>query len=62
MPLIGVKNKKYMNILNYSWRSAPASILALDGRCNLRQEEFFGDIFVRICRAAERESDAAGSL
>jgi hypothetical protein len=51
-----------MNILNYSWRSAPASILALDGRCNLRQEEFFGDIFVRICRAAERESDAAGSL
>ena len=31
----------------------PLLFLALDGRCNLRQEEFFGDIFVRICRAAE---------
>jgi len=29
----------------------PLLFLALDGRCNLRQEEFFGDIFVRICRA-----------
>jgi len=33
----------------------PLLFLALDGRCNLRQEEFFGDIFVRICRAAEGE-------
>ena len=31
----------------------PLLFLALDGRCNLRQEEFFGDIFVQICRAAE---------
>jgi segregation and condensation protein A len=29
----------------------PLLFLALDGRCNLRQEEFFGDIFVQICRA-----------
>ncbi len=28
----------------------PLLFLALDGRCNLRQEEFFGDIYVRICR------------
>jgi len=33
----------------------PLLFLALDGRCNLRQEEFFGDIYVRICRAAEGE-------
>ena len=31
----------------------PLLFLALDGRCNLRQEEFFGDIFVQICRAEE---------
>jgi segregation and condensation protein A len=31
----------------------PLLFLALDGRCNLRQEEFFGDIWVRICRAEE---------
>jgi segregation and condensation protein A len=31
----------------------PLLFLALDGRCNLRQEEFFGDIFVQICRVAE---------
>lgn len=31
----------------------PLLFLALDGRCNLRQEEFFGDIFVQICRAGE---------
>jgi len=30
----------------------PLLFLALDGRCSLRQEEFFGDIFVQICRAA----------
>jgi segregation and condensation protein A len=29
----------------------PLLFLALDGRCSLRQEEFFGDIFVQICRA-----------
>lgn len=29
----------------------PLLFLALDGRCNLRQEEFFGDVFVQICRA-----------
>ena len=29
----------------------PLLFLALDGRCNLRQEEFFGDIWVQICRA-----------
>ncbi len=40
----------------------PLLFLALDGRCNLRQEEFFGDIFVRICRADEREPDTAGSI
>jgi len=28
----------------------PLLFLALDGRCSLRQEEFFGDIFVQICR------------
>jgi len=33
----------------------PLLFLALDGRCNLRQEEFFGDIFVQICRAEETE-------
>jgi segregation and condensation protein A len=29
----------------------PLLFLALEGRCNLRQEEFFGDIWVQICRA-----------
>ena len=33
----------------------PLLFLALDGRCSLRQEEFFGDIFVQICRAEESE-------
>jgi segregation and condensation protein A len=28
----------------------PLLFLALDGRCSLRQEEFFGDIYVQICR------------
>ncbi len=28
----------------------PLLFLALDGRCSLRQEEFFGDIWVQICR------------
>jgi len=31
----------------------PLLFLALDGRCSLRQEEFFGDIWVQICRAEE---------
>ena len=29
----------------------PLLFLAIDGRCTLRQEEFFGDIWVQICRA-----------
>jgi segregation and condensation protein A len=29
----------------------PLLFLALEGRCSLRQEEFFGDIFVQVCRA-----------
>jgi segregation and condensation protein A len=33
----------------------PLLFLALDGRCSLRQEEFYGDIFVQICRADEAE-------
>jgi segregation and condensation protein A len=33
----------------------PLLFLALDGRCNLRQEEFFGDIWVRICRVGAAE-------
>ncbi len=33
----------------------PLLFLALDGRCSLRQVEFFGDIFVRICRAHDEE-------
>jgi segregation and condensation protein A len=28
----------------------PLLFLALEGRCSLRQEEFFGDVFVQICR------------
>jgi segregation and condensation protein A len=28
----------------------PLLFLALDGRCTIRQEEFFGDIYVQICR------------
>jgi len=31
----------------------PLLFLALEGRCSLRQEEFFGDVFVQICRADE---------
>ena len=34
----------------------PLLFLALDGRCTLRQEEFYGDIWVQICRVEERES------
>lgn len=35
----------------------PLLFLALDGRCSLRQEEFFGDIFVRIRRKDEAEAE-----
>ena len=33
----------------------PLLFLALDGRCSLRQEEFFGDIYVQICRVGSEE-------
>ena len=36
----------------------PLLFLALDGRCTLRQEEFYGDIWVQICRAEENDSPA----
>jgi len=29
----------------------PLLFLALEGRCSLRQEEFFSDVFIQICRA-----------
>ncbi len=28
----------------------PLLFLALEGRCSLRQEEFFGDVYVQVCR------------
>ena len=28
----------------------PLLFLALDGQCTLRQEEFFGDVYVHVCR------------
>jgi segregation and condensation protein A len=31
----------------------PLLFLALDGRCSLRQEEFFGDVFVHVVKADE---------
>jgi segregation and condensation protein A len=31
----------------------PLLFLALDGRCSLRQEEFFGEIYVQVCHAGE---------
>jgi len=34
----------------------PLLFLALDGRCSLRQEEFFGDIWVQICRPEPGEA------
>jgi len=39
----------------------PLLFLALDGRCSLRQEEFFGDIWVQICRADDAQSPAGSS-
>jgi segregation and condensation protein A len=29
----------------------PLLFLMLDGQCNLRQEEFFGDVYVQVCKA-----------
>jgi len=39
----------------------PLLFLALDGRCSLRQEEFFGDIWVQICRTDESQPPAESS-
>ena len=39
----------------------PLLFLALDGQCNIRQEEFFGDIWVHVVKAGEEE-DRSGSL
>jgi segregation and condensation protein A len=33
----------------------PLLFLAHEGRCSLRQEEFFGDIWVQLCRAEEEK-------
>jgi segregation and condensation protein A len=33
----------------------PLLFLSHEGRCSLRQEEFFGDVFVQICRAEGEE-------
>ena len=38
----------------------PLLFLALEGRCSLRQEEFFGDIWVQLCRV-EGEIPISGS-
>jgi segregation and condensation protein A len=38
----------------------PLLFLALEGRCSLRQEEFFGDIWVQLCRV-EVEIPISGS-
>ena len=40
----------------------PLLFLALDGRCSLRQEEFYGDIWVRICRPPEGPGTAQDSV
>jgi segregation and condensation protein A len=34
----------------------PLLFLALDGRCSLRQDEFYGDIWVQICRVETADS------
>ena len=36
----------------------PLLFLMLDGQCALRQEEFFGDVYVQVCRAG----DSIGNL
>jgi segregation and condensation protein A len=38
----------------------PLLFLAHEGRCSLRQEEFFGDIWVQLCRV-EAEEPVSGS-
>jgi segregation and condensation protein A len=38
----------------------PLLFLALEGRCSLRQEEFFGDIWVQLCRV-DGEKPISGS-
>jgi segregation and condensation protein A len=40
----------------------PLLFLALDGRCTLRQEEFYGDIFVQICRPVEAIESSSGTF
>ena len=40
----------------------PLLFLALDGRCSLRQEEFYGDIWVQICRPPQNPETAQDSL
>ncbi|MEI8331317.1 MAG: segregation/condensation protein A, partial [Methanomicrobiales archaeon] len=39
----------------------PLLFLAHEGRCQLRQEEFFGDIWVQLCRGGKGES-VSGSI
>jgi segregation and condensation protein A len=39
----------------------PLLFLAHEGRCSLRQEEFFGDIWVQLCRFEPEESTAGFS-
>lgn len=39
----------------------PLLFLALDGRCTLRQEEFYGDIWVQICRVDDAQPPAESS-
>jgi segregation and condensation protein A len=31
----------------------PLLFLMLDGQCALRQDEFFGDIYVQVCKAGD---------
>jgi segregation and condensation protein A len=39
----------------------PLLFLMLEGRCSLRQEEFFGDVFVQFCRTDETESPSGAA-
>ncbi len=40
----------------------PLLFLAHEGRCQLRQEEFFGDIWVQLCHPEEGEESTSGSI
>jgi len=40
----------------------PLLSLALDGRCTLRQEEFYGDIWVQIYRVGKTSDLVPGSF